>query len=151
MKPLLQTLWMILVCAVFLSWIPAHARPLRKPLSFQHFTQKDGLPSELISAIATQGDEVWVGTYAGGANLYHKLKKNWRAYDEARQRSLFPLEIPLSRPSRLTVLSRDHEVLYTCLEDGTYWQFPLTTLPSFLEVRSGNSLFGLLTLEKLET
>jgi hypothetical protein len=60
---------------------PCHqalAAPLKKPLSFQHFTQKDGLTSEMVYAVAVKGDEVWFGTYAGGTNLYHKSKRPGR-------------------------------------------------------------------------
>jgi hypothetical protein len=56
------------------------ASPLKKPLSFQHFTPKEGLSSEMVYAIAVQGDEVWFGTYSGGATLYDRTNKNWKAY-----------------------------------------------------------------------
>jgi ligand-binding sensor domain-containing protein len=56
------------------------AGPLKRPLTFQQFTSKDGLSSEMVNAIAVQGEEVWFGTYAGGATLYHKSKKTWKPY-----------------------------------------------------------------------
>jgi len=34
----------------------------------------------MVYAIAVQGEEVWFGTYAGGATLYDKLKKVSKAY-----------------------------------------------------------------------
>jgi hypothetical protein len=43
-------------------------------------TQKHGLSSEMVFAIAVQGEEVWFGTYGGGAILYDKLKKICKAY-----------------------------------------------------------------------
>jgi hypothetical protein len=43
--------------------------PLKKPLSFQHFTQKDGLTSEMVYAVAVKGDEVWFGTDKGVSKL----------------------------------------------------------------------------------
>jgi ligand-binding sensor domain-containing protein len=68
---------------IVLLFSPCHEAlpaPLKKPLSFQHFTQKDGLTSEMVYAVAVKGDEVWFGTYAGGTSLYHKSKKTWKAY-----------------------------------------------------------------------
>ena len=50
---------------------PAAANPLRKPLSFQHVTPKDGLSSEMVFSIAVQGDDVWFGTEGGGATLFN--------------------------------------------------------------------------------
>ena len=59
---------------------PAEAASLKRPLSFQHFTPKEGLSSEMINAIALQGEAVWFGTYAGGATLYDRSKRVWKAY-----------------------------------------------------------------------
>jgi len=56
------------------------SKPQKKPPSFQHVTQKDGLSSEMVYAIAVQGNEVWFGTYAGGATLYDKGSNTWKAY-----------------------------------------------------------------------
>jgi ligand-binding sensor domain-containing protein len=56
------------------------AGPLKKPLSFQQFTAKDGLSSDMVNAVAVWGDEVWFGTYAGGASLYLRSHKTWKAY-----------------------------------------------------------------------
>ena len=58
----------------------AEASPLKRPLSFQHITPKEGLSSEMVYAIAIQGEEVWFGTYGGGATLYDSSKKICRAY-----------------------------------------------------------------------
>jgi hypothetical protein len=56
------------------------SKPEKKPLSFQNFTPKDGLTSEMVYAITVQGDEVWFGTYGGGATLYDMGSKTWKAY-----------------------------------------------------------------------
>ncbi len=56
------------------------AGPLRSPLSFQQITPKEGLSSEMVYAIAIQGEEVWFGTEGGGATLYDKSKKTYKAY-----------------------------------------------------------------------
>jgi len=58
----------------------AEASPLKRPLSFQHITPKDGLSSEMVLAIAVQDEEVWFGTEGGGATLYDKSKKIYKAY-----------------------------------------------------------------------
>jgi hypothetical protein len=67
---------------VFISsfFNPVDASPLKRPLSFQQFTQKEGLSSDMIYSIAVQGEEIWFGTYAGGATLYDKAKRVWKAY-----------------------------------------------------------------------
>jgi len=51
------------------------ASQLKKPCSFQHFTTQEGLSSEMVYAIAVQGDEVWLGTYGGGVTLWNRAKK----------------------------------------------------------------------------
>ncbi len=56
------------------------ALSLKRPLSFQHLTQKDGLSSEMVYAIVVHGDEHWFGTYAGGATYFDPSKKIWKAY-----------------------------------------------------------------------
>jgi ligand-binding sensor domain-containing protein len=71
------SLMMVLLLSPCHEAFPA---PLKKPLSFQHFTQKDGLTSEMVYAVAVKGDEVWFGTYGGGTSLYLKSKKTWKAY-----------------------------------------------------------------------
>ncbi len=58
----------------------AEAGILKKPLSFQQITAKDGLSSEMVSAIAVQGEEVWFGTYAGGATLYDRSRNVFKVY-----------------------------------------------------------------------
>ncbi len=71
-----------LLCLIVISFLdsPLEASPLKKPLSFHHFTIKDGLSSEMVYAIVVQGDEVWLGTDGGGATLYDRAKKTWKAY-----------------------------------------------------------------------
>jgi hypothetical protein len=56
------------------------AGQLKKPYSFQHFTPKEGLSSEMVYAIAVQGDEVWLGTYGGGVTLWDRAKKASRVF-----------------------------------------------------------------------
>lgn len=58
----------------------AEAGPFGKPFSFQQITSKDGLSSEMVYAIAVKGDQIWFGTYGGGATLYDKSKKIYKAY-----------------------------------------------------------------------
>ncbi len=66
---------------LFLSFVSyGSAGPLKRPLSFQHITPKDGLSSEMVYAIGVQGEEVWFGTYGGGATLYDRSKKIYKAY-----------------------------------------------------------------------
>lgn len=80
MKPLRMTCF-ILGLAVFSSFYsPLEANPLKKPLSFQHVTPKEGLSSEMVFAIAVQGEEVWFGTEGGGATLFNRAKKTWKAF-----------------------------------------------------------------------
>ncbi len=73
---------LILLFSILLLSFSSHADagPLRRPLSFQHITPKDGLSSEMVYAIAVQGDEVWFGMESGGATLYDKSKKTYKAY-----------------------------------------------------------------------
>ena len=64
-----------------LSFFPlANASSLKRPFAFHHITPKEGLSSEMVYAIAIQGEEVWFGTYGGGATLYDKSKKIYKAY-----------------------------------------------------------------------
>ncbi len=53
---------------------------LKRPLNFQHLTQKEGLSSNMVFAIGVQGDEVWFGTYEGGATLYDRAKKSFKHF-----------------------------------------------------------------------
>jgi ligand-binding sensor domain-containing protein len=77
----LRMLCIVLFITVASSvYFPSGASPLKKPLSFQHLTPKEGLSSEMVYAIAVQGDDVWFGTYGGGAALYDTAKKAWKAY-----------------------------------------------------------------------
>jgi len=59
---------------------PCRSGSIKKTLDFQHVTKKDGLSSEMVNAIAVQGDQVWFGTEGGGATLFDRAKKTWRAY-----------------------------------------------------------------------
>jgi hypothetical protein len=70
----------LLVTFVPLLTSCGESKPQKKPPSFQTFTQKDGLSSEMVYAITVQGEEVWFGTYGGGATLYNKESKTWKAY-----------------------------------------------------------------------
>ncbi len=56
------------------------AAPLKRPLRFQQMTPKEGLSGEMVYAIAIQGDELWFGTYAGGATFYDRSKNLLKAY-----------------------------------------------------------------------
>ena len=69
--------FLILFCSLFLLFHPlaAEAGPFKRPFSFQHFTLKEGLSGEMVYAIAPQGDEVWFGTYGGGATLLNRSNK----------------------------------------------------------------------------
>jgi len=58
----------------------SEAAPLKRPFSFEQVTQREGLSGEMVCSIAVQGEEVWFGTYSGGANLYHRAKKTWKVY-----------------------------------------------------------------------
>ena len=68
------------VFSIFFISFPSDAGMLRRPLSFQQVTPKEGLSSEMVFAIAVQGDELWFGTESGGATLYDPSKKTCRAY-----------------------------------------------------------------------
>ena len=70
----------VLTMILFPVLSPAEAGPLKKPVSFQHFTTREGLSAEMVNAIALQGEGVWFGIYAGGATLYDRSKKIWKAY-----------------------------------------------------------------------
>lgn len=65
--------------ALYLS-TPAGAAPLKRPLSFKQYTEKDGLSSDMVNAIAIYGEQVWFGTYAGGATCYDRSKNVWKAF-----------------------------------------------------------------------
>jgi ligand-binding sensor domain-containing protein len=80
MKQLRMIVLILLITVVSSPFFPSGASPLKKPLSFQHLTPKEGLSSEMVYAIAVQGDEVWFGTYGGGATLYDRAKNVWKAY-----------------------------------------------------------------------
>jgi ligand-binding sensor domain-containing protein len=68
------------VIFVLFVFSAAEAGLLKRPLSFQQLTPKDGLSSEMVNAIAVQGEEVWFGTEGGGATLFDRSKKIYKAY-----------------------------------------------------------------------
>ena len=78
----LQTLILLLFSSIFVLSFFSHidAGPLKRPLSLQQITLKDGLSSGMVYAIAVRGEEVWFGTEGGGATLYDKSKKTYKAY-----------------------------------------------------------------------
>jgi ligand-binding sensor domain-containing protein len=78
LKPLIRLSFPVLV--VLSVSFPSDAGTLKRPLSLQHVTPRDGLSSEMVFAIAIQGDEIWLGTYGGGATLYDKSKKIYKSY-----------------------------------------------------------------------
>ncbi|MDI7261875.1 MAG: hypothetical protein QME90_18420 [Thermodesulfobacteriota bacterium] len=80
MRRLILLSILIFVMLSYTFFPPSIAGPLKRPLSFQHLTPKDGLSSEMVYAIAVQGEEVWFGTYEGGATLYDKSKKVFKHY-----------------------------------------------------------------------
>lgn len=80
MRRLILLSILIFVMLSYTFFPPSIAGPLKRPLSFQHLTPKDGLSSEMVYAIAVKGEEVWFGTYAGGATLYDRSRKLFKAY-----------------------------------------------------------------------
>ncbi len=76
--------WLIVMCISCLLTIAMFteglAGPLKRPLSFQSLTQKEGLSSDMVFAIVVKDEEVWFGTYEGGATLYDRAKKVFKHY-----------------------------------------------------------------------
>ncbi|MGB9628193.1 MAG: ligand-binding sensor domain-containing protein [Thermodesulfobacteriota bacterium] len=79
-KLLAKFLFLLIIFSILTTFSFSEGTPLRKPLTFQYFTPKEGLSSEMVYAIAVQGDDVWFGTYAGGATFYNRPKKIIKAY-----------------------------------------------------------------------
>ncbi len=75
---LFQILFSFLLALSFSCYV--EAGHLKRPLSFQHITPREGLSSEVVSAIAVQDEEIWFGTYGGGATLYDQSKKIYKAF-----------------------------------------------------------------------
>ncbi len=75
---LFQILFSFLLVLSFSCYV--EAGHLKRPLSFQHITPREGLSSEVVCAIAVQGEEIWFGTYGGGATLYDQSKKIYKAF-----------------------------------------------------------------------
>jgi len=73
-----KLLFLLLPILSFFS--PAEAGVWKKPLSFQHVTPKEGLSSDMVYAVAVRGEEVWFGTEGGGATLFDRSKKGFKAY-----------------------------------------------------------------------
>jgi ligand-binding sensor domain-containing protein len=82
MKQILESLIKLsfLILFILFFFCSAEAGPLKRPLSFQQFTPKEGLSSEMVNTIAIEGEGTWFGTYAGGATYYDKSKKVYKAY-----------------------------------------------------------------------
>lgn len=55
--------------------ITSMAAPLKRPLSFQQVTPRDGLSGHMVISLAVQGEEIWFGTYEGGATLFDRSRK----------------------------------------------------------------------------
>src|SRR4030042_1851891 len=70
----------IFIASISFFFTHADGDPLKKPLSFQPFTVKEGLSSDMVNAVAIQGDQVWFGTEGGGAALFDRVKKTWKTY-----------------------------------------------------------------------
>jgi ligand-binding sensor domain-containing protein len=71
---------LILSALVACAWSAARASVLSRPVSLQNLTVKQGLSSEMVLSIAVRGDDVWFGTYAGGATLYDAARNTFTAY-----------------------------------------------------------------------
>jgi ligand-binding sensor domain-containing protein len=80
MKHLSRLSFSIVVTFIFFLSTPVDAEPLKTPLSFQSFTVKEGLSSDMVNAVAVQGDRIWFGTEGGGATLFDRGKNIWKAY-----------------------------------------------------------------------
>jgi ligand-binding sensor domain-containing protein len=74
------SLFLFSLYPVFFPLAPIEAGPLNRPFTFHHFTVKDGLSSEMVYAVAVQGEEVWFGTYGGGATLLNRVQKTSMIY-----------------------------------------------------------------------
>lgn len=72
----------VLFSSILVLYFSSHAEAglLKRPLSFQHVTPREGLSSEMVNAIAVQGEGIWFGTYAGGATHYDKSQKVYKVY-----------------------------------------------------------------------
>ena len=60
--------------------INSYGLNLKRPFTFHQLTVKEGLSSDMVYSIAVRGEELWFGTYAGGATLYDRSKKIMKAY-----------------------------------------------------------------------
>jgi len=80
MKRLFILFFPILITFISSFLTHADANPLKRPLSFQQITAKEGLSSEMVYTIAVQGEKIWFGTYGGGATLYNRSEKTFNVY-----------------------------------------------------------------------
>jgi ligand-binding sensor domain-containing protein len=80
MKRLYILFFSIFIISASFFLTKALADQLKRPLTFQQITAKEGLSSEMVYAIAVQREEIWFGTYGGGATLYDRSKKTLNAY-----------------------------------------------------------------------
>jgi hypothetical protein len=71
---------MLVLLTLFLPLSAVEASFLKRPFSFQQVTAKEGLSSEMVFAIASRGDEVWFGTYAGGTTLWDRSRNTMKTY-----------------------------------------------------------------------
>ncbi len=76
----IRYLFAFLFILSFLFSIKIYASPLKRPLTFEKFTTKEGLSSDMVYAIVVLGNEIWFGTYAGGATFYDRGKNIIKAY-----------------------------------------------------------------------
>ncbi len=76
-----RMLWfLVFITSILFFLTDTDADRLKRPLVFQQLTPKDGLSSEMVYAIGVQGEEIWFGTYGGGATLYDRSKGTLKAY-----------------------------------------------------------------------
>jgi ligand-binding sensor domain-containing protein len=47
---------------------------------WKHYTTENGLSSNVVLSLGVEGDNVWCGTFAGGASCFQKASGQWSAY-----------------------------------------------------------------------
>ena len=75
----------LLAASVFMSNMISSAQPstLKKGWlegNWSHYTTEDGLSSNMVFAIAVEGNYIWFGTYGGGASCYNNDTGEWKVY-----------------------------------------------------------------------
>ncbi len=75
MRHLFLIFFLLLTFIFYPFWAPSISAPLKRPLSFHHMTPKDGLSGHMVISLAVQGEEIWFGTYEGGATLFDRSRK----------------------------------------------------------------------------